>query len=83
MLNISSFKYEVVVLDLDLVDFRVGIPSIPRTSSSSSWAILLRSLWWLQPRSQGDFPGLVAGREKGGCGASCRSASAAFLTRLI
>ena len=38
----------------------------------------MRSLWWLQSHSQGDFPGLGAGREKGGCGASCRSASAAF-----
>ena len=30
-------KYEVVVLDL--VDFRVGIPSVPRSPSSSPWGI--------------------------------------------
>ena len=39
---------------------------------------LVRSLWWMQPRSQGDFPGLWTWREKGGFGASCRSASATF-----
>ena len=31
---------------LDLVDFRVGIPSVPLTSSSSSWAISALSVYF-------------------------------------
>ena len=43
---------------------------------------LVLFLWWFQSRSQGEFPGLGAGREKGGCGASSRSAFAAFFNSL-
>ena len=43
---------------------------------------LVLYLWWLQPCSQGVFPGLEAVWEKDGCGASSRSASAASFNSL-
>ena len=81
MLNISSFKYEVVVLDLFSGTCRLsGWHSIHPSHAHLHLLLgqLVRSLWWLQPRSHGDFPGLGVGRGKGGCGASRRSTSAAF-----